>query len=426
MALDGGSYPNNAPVVTGTGGGTGGGGGGAAAYSTPWSGNIAFTSVDVFVAAAADLDAIPDDCVAVHFNFGRLLVNAAHMGSMEWFRIPISVYDGLTASAGGSTVTVATARVGRDFPATTATGSLTGRDLYIGKDAANKPIFAGGSTTRGGAPVTIMYETAAVAAAGTTTGEGAATFIELTDTPAALGTAAQIPQVNAAADALEFVDQTSTLVGWINPKATYVADDLHKHLIENGVEKEVTVEFHAGHSRVTTMQVLADIGTALNAAGDPVTTGNAGNFRGWFRRPSDIPNADRVDGSWYCARGIGDFEIQDPDNLHATERWNNYNPFETGGPWEEITDANGDTISQVVYEDADGNLSDWRIVDNLYDAENGVTAVGEIFVVLSTYEVLMCVAYTAHADETADYRAVTYVPPGLVKSIVRFWGKGSD
>ena len=35
----------------------------------------------------------------------------------------------------------------------------------------------------------------------------------------------------------------------------------------------------------------------------------------------------------------------------------------------------------------------------------------------------MCTAYTAHADESAEYRAVLYRPPGSVKSIVRFWGK---
>ena len=551
-------------------------------FTEPWSGNIAFASVDVFVAAAATLDAIPNGTVAVHFNFGRMLVNAAHMGSMEWFRVPISVYDGLTAAAGGDTVTVATARAGRDFPAATATGSFSGRDLYIGIDAAGKPIFAGGSTTRGGAPATIIYEIHESVSSAESTGVGGGvdawidpkdtyedtdsekflvenavikrvdteyhaghgktiggtaspgTWIELGSsgdegggagahfrgwlnranqvanpsqgdffcsalygdfesyhdiTSGTSGWRAYNPfaagnywdeVVNAAGDtvpvssrgyyqansiehAFNEADETGDaftihvdrrivvseevvaataddteykpktyfppgtedrgVSGWINPKAVYTADDLHKHLIENGVEKEVIVDFHAGHTRVTTMQVLADIGTALAADGTPHTADALGNFRGWFRRPTDIPNADRVDGSWYCARGIGDFEIQDPTNLHATERWNNYNPFESGGPWEEVTDANGDTIAQVAYADEDGNINDWRIVDTLFDAENGVTAVGQCFVVLSTYEVLMCVAYTAHAAESADYRAITYIPPGTVKSIVRFWGK---
>ena len=38
--------------------------------------------------------------------------------------------------------------------------------------------------------------------------DGAATFLALTDTPSALGTTGQVPAVNTAGDALEFVDQT--------------------------------------------------------------------------------------------------------------------------------------------------------------------------------------------------------------------------
>ena len=65
-----------------------------------------------------------------------------------------------------------------------------------------------------------------------------------------------------------------------------------KHLIENGVEKVVTVDFHAGHTRVVEMQVLADIGTALAADGSAHTTGDLGNFRGFYRQIGDILSAD--------------------------------------------------------------------------------------------------------------------------------------
>ena len=59
--------------------------------------------------------------------------------------------------------------------------------------------------------------------------------------------------------------------GWINPKATYGADDVGKHLIEGGIEKVIVLEAHAGHSRVVTMQKLANGSSALDAAdGDEI------------------------------------------------------------------------------------------------------------------------------------------------------------
>ena len=212
------------------------------------------------------------------------------------------------------------------------------------------------------------------------------------------------------------------VTGWRGPAtvaAPYVAADVGKHVIENGVEKVITVNFHAGHTRVVTMQVLADIGTALAADGSAHTTGDLGNFRGFFRRAGDILSAERTDGAWYCARGIGDFEIQDPEGGHASERWVNYNPFEAGEPWATVPDANGDDVAHVPF-----GFDDWRISDSFYDAETAVTAIGEAFVVLATNEVLMCTAYTAHAGGVRfEYRAVLYRPPGSVKSLVRFWGK---
>ena len=214
-----------------------------------------------------------------------------------------------------------------------------------------------------------------------------------------------------------------SIVGWISPKDEYVADDLHKHLIDDGVEKEIIVEFHEGHSRVTTMQVLADIGTAVGADGTPHTTGVLGMFRGWFRRPGDIPTADTTDGSWYCARGIGDFEIQDPQGGHANARWTGYNPFEPTGPWATVTNTDGDTITHAAYSDEAGNTDDWRVVANLFEAESSVTAVGQCFTILGTFEVVMCVAFTAEEAEDAKYRAIPYIPAGsAAQRSVLFWG----
>ena len=185
--------------------------------------------------------------------------------------------------------------------------------------------------------------------------------------------------------------------------------------------KVIIVDFHAGHAREVTMQLLADIGTALAADGTPHEADVLGMFVGFFRRPGDILTAERVDGAWYCARGIGDFEINDPDQQHANEHWVGFRPFDVGGPWATVANADGVDIAHASF----GNDS-WRIADSLFDAEAAVTAVGQAFVVIPTNEVRMCVAYVAHADESAVYRAIPLSPAWVGEVSCAVLGKGPD
>ena len=55
-----------------------------------------------------------------------------------------------------------------------------------------------------------------------TSADGATTFLDLTDTPAAFGTAGQVPAVNTAGDGMEFVDQMGGDVGTDDQTATEV------------------------------------------------------------------------------------------------------------------------------------------------------------------------------------------------------------
>ena len=204
--------------------------------------------------------------------------------------------------------------------------------------------------------------------------------------------------------------------GWIAPKDEYTVDDLHKFLIENGVIKEVVLHtLHAGHSRDVTMQTLADADSALDADGDEITTGDLGLFRGFFVRPGRLPTSQRTpDGSWFAATRDGAFEIQDEAGTHTSENWAAYNPFEAGAPWASVTDENGDTIAHASFDFGDGTTDYWRVDHTTAEAERSVTAVGEAFFITDEKKILMCVAYTAHADEEVEYAAVPYVGPGTV------------
>ena len=206
------------------------------------------------------------------------------------------------------------------------------------------------------------------------------------------------------------------------PKSSYDADDVGKHLIQGGIEKVVELQLHAGHSRVVTMQKLANGDSALDAAGTEITTGGAGDFRGFHHRSRQV--SPSTDGSWYASITGHDFEIQDEAMTHTSERWDNYNPFEEDAPWESVLDENGDTINHTSFTFEDGTVDDWRIVQSEQHAKNAATAVGEAFFTTDVNSVLMCVAFTAHLDDEVKYRAVTYRPPRLGNPMAEWWGEG--
>ena len=189
--------------------------------------------------------------------------------------------------------------------------------------------------------------------------------------------------------------------GFITAKAAYDAGDLGKFVVDHGLLKQVVVETHAGHTRVTTMQELANSSMELDADGNDVA---ASQFLGFFSRAGRIPNnVNIVDGDWYASHTQGAFEVSDPNSLYTSEHWVNFDPFEEDEPWHEVDDSGGSTITHANF----GNVS-WRSVQTLQHAKDAVTAIGEAFIIQQEKKVYMCVAYTAHADEEVEYRAVPY------------------
>ena len=175
--------------------------------------------------------------------------------------------------------------------------------------------------------------------------------------------------------------------GWRGPATVadpYVAADVGKHLIEGGVEKVIEVNFHAGHTRVVTMQVLADIGTAVAADGTPHTDRrDLGMFQGFFRRPGDILTADRVDRWRVVLRSGGSATSR------STTRTNRHNkratgsgsdPFDAGGPWATVHGRGRRRCrSRASFENDE--LEDRPIPSSTPKA--AVTEVGQAFVVLA-------------------------------------------
>ena len=215
--------------------------------------------------------------------------------------------------------------------------------------------------------------------------------------------------------------------GWIEPKDEYVADDLGKFLLENGILKHIVLEAHAGHSRVVEFQTLANAVSALDADGNNITTGGAGNFLGFFPNLSGIPALSISDEVWVALIGAGDFEIQDPTGFYASEHWNSYNPFNGSGarPWATITKADGTTQNHVAFTDPDtGIISDFRVVNITQHAERYTTAIGEAFFIQDEQKIKMVTAYTPHEEGEVQYVSEPYYAPGTNRPLVRFWGVG--
>ena len=218
-----------------------------------------------------------------------------------------------------------------------------------------------------------------------------------------------------------------TAPGWIEPKDEYVADDLGKFLLEHGVLKHIVLEAHAGHSRVVEFQTLANAVSALDADGNHVSTGGAGDFLGFFPNVSGIPALSVADEKWAAIIGGGDFEIQDPTGFYSSEHWNSYNPFRGSGdrPWATITLADATTQDHVAFTDPDTSVvSDWRIVHTTGHAERFTTAVGEAFFIQDEQLIKMVTAYTPHEAGEVQYVSEPYYAPGTRKPVGIWYGIG--
>ena len=377
--------------------GSGGGGGSTSVTATKitrttFSVDMNFVDSDDFELPPG-MPAWPAGAIEARINMGG--VDASSAGSAQWAWVTKDEFDVWAAALVGASPTDATGTFYRDFSAN-APGTITStaRDFFIGKNAAGQLLFASSSTSEDAYPLTVIWfqeEEVAIPAAGAGGGGG---------------------------------DATS---GYIAPKDEYVSDDLGKRVWENGIEKVIQLVTQVGHSRVVAFQDLANAVSALDADGNNVTTGGAGDFLGFFQNLSGIPGLSIVDGSWVALIGSGDFEIQDPTAFYSSEHWNSYNPFRGSGtrPWATITLADATTLDHVPFTDPDtGVVSDWRVVNTSGHAENFTTAVGEAFFISNEQKIRMVTAYTEHADDEVRYVAVPYYAPGVLKPVGVFYGIG--
>ena len=319
-------------------------------------------------------------------------------GTAQWARVEKEEFDAWIVSDAGSSPAATTGMHFRDFTSNSPTAiTTTTRDFFIGKDADDKFIIASSTVNEDASPLTVIFENEE-----------------------------EVDVVTGVTG--DVADGRGVAPGWIEPKDEYVADDLGKFLLENGILKHIVLEAHEGHSRVVEFQTLANAVSALDADGNNIATGGAGNFLGFFPNLSSIPALSIADEVWAALTGAGDFEIQDPTGFYASEHWNSYNPFRGAGdrPWATITKADTTTQDHVAFTDPDtGIISDWRVVNITQHAERYTTAVGEAFFIQDEQKIKMVIAYTPHLEGEVQYVSEPYLAPGTgPHSVAIFWGKG--
>ena len=420
----------NAILGSRQGGGGGGGGGGSTTVTatkitrTVFSVDMNFIDSDDFELPLG-MPAWPAGAIEARINMGG--VDASSAGTGQWAWVTKTQFDEWTAALAGASPTDATGTFYRDFSANApSTVTSTARDFFIGKNAADQLMFASSTTSEDAYPLTVIwFQEEDVQSSSRPRGRHRGCQLLQRSTSLAprwkLRTKAEsLPSPGAGGG-----DSSS---GYIAPKDEYVADDLGKRVWENGVEKVIQLVTQEGHSRVVVFQDLANAVSALDADGNNVTTGGAGDFLGFFQNLSGIPALSIVDGSWVALIGSGDFEIQDPTAFYSSEHWNSYNPFRGSGtrPWATITLADGTTmLDHVPFTDPDtGIVSDYRVVNTSGHAENFTTAVGEAFFVSNERKIRMVIEYTEHAADEIRYKAVPYYPPGVLKPAAVFYGVG--
>ena len=320
-------------------------------------------------------------------------------GTAQWARVEKEEFDAWVVADAAASPSATTGMHFRDFTSNSPTAiTTTTRDFFIGKDADDKFIIASSTVNEDASPLTVIFENEE-------------------EVDVVTGVTGDVADGGGGSDAS----------GYIARKDEYTADDLGKRVWENGVDKIIVLEAHAGHSRVVEFQTLANAVSALDADGNNIATGGAGNFLGFFPNLSGIPALSIADEVWVALIGAGDFEIQDPTGFYASEHWNSYNPFRGAGdrPWATITKADATTQDHVPFTDPDtGVISDWRIVNTTGHAERFTTAVGEAFFIQDEQKIKMVTAYTPHLEGEVQYVSEPYYAPGTNRPLVRFWGVG--
>ena len=113
------------------------------------------------------MDVLPTEYTKLFINFGRASSGATHIPDSVSAVIFKEQIDGLTAAAAPDTISSATSMVLRGFFNDDATGNAIAIDLYVGKDANNKLIFASQNAAEDAIGMRIWIEIPVTATGGT-------------------------------------------------------------------------------------------------------------------------------------------------------------------------------------------------------------------------------------------------------------------
>ena len=253
-----------------------------------------------------------------------------------------------------------------------------GRDIFIGKDADDKFIFAYASTTRNSYPITVTFVY-----------EEAVTI--------------------AGAEGVE---------GWISPKDAYEDDDIGKYLIDDdGKMKRVEREYHTGHAK--TVGGLTSPGDWYDLPATDEGGGPGQHFRGWHSRGNQVTNPDPVLNDFFIDSTYGDFESFH-DGTGAGTGWRAYNPFHPSNYWGGPITIGTDSVSIVG--------SGYYDADTIQHAFNQTDEAGEAFVITSDRRIVISKAVVDALPTHISIQPEVWVQSltARARPIAEFWGATQD
>ena len=129
------------------------------AWTLLYTGAVNFTNQDTFV-LPNDSVPVPDNAVTLLLNFGAV-TGSAVTRSGEFFEIPANFWREEVEEnvAGARTIGGTSYLLIRDFIRTNETSNLVGRDIQIGRTAANEFLFGSESSSEDVHPVHVYYKT---------------------------------------------------------------------------------------------------------------------------------------------------------------------------------------------------------------------------------------------------------------------------
>ena len=318
---------------------------------TSFSGNLATSDDDDFE-DVADMISAPTNWTYAEINFGADSATGAGSGALA--TIQKAEFDGWVVADAAASPIASNGVHFRDFPSNSA-AAVTGfgRDIFIGKDADDKFIFAFSNTDRDAYPVTVtfVYEETVTVTGGAGGGVG----------------------------------------GWINEKDTYEDADVGKYLVDHdGQIKRVDRSYEAGH--VKTVGGVTTPGDFYDIPPDDEGGGPGQHFRGWHVRGNQVVSPNPVLGDFFSEPTYGGFESYH-DGTGAGSGWRAYNPFEVGNYWADSVTIGADTVTVVGrgFNDA----------DTIEQAFNRTDEAGEVFVISSARRIVISkVVVDAAAEHT--------------------------